>query len=132
MSKRNQYKRQQAQAVTQYQASVLPVQPVDKYSDAAAMARLATRAHPVDGRRHSGIVDATGTTNLTSATRSGRVYALHALNIQGPVLGKKINTGSNSYAQAKFTDWRWNMSIRESVMIGVNRHIEHDCQDPTE
>ena len=119
MNKRQANKRRLAQALTQYQASVLPVQPIDTYSDAAAMARLATRANHDGSRRHSGIVDATGVTNLTSATRSGRVYALHALNIQGPVLGKKSNTGSNSHAQAKFTEWRWNMTIQESADFGI-------------
>jgi hypothetical protein len=117
VSKRNQYKRQQAQAVTQYQVSVLPVQVADDYADAYTVASAAARAYVLaDGtgsRRHSGIVDATGVASLTSATT--------------PIKSAR----SNSQAQAKFTDWRWNMSIRESVMIGVNRHIEHDCEDPT-
>ena len=126
MNKRQANKRRLAQALTQYQTSVLPAKPakpVDNYSDALAVASAAGRAYVLPdgtgGRRHSGIVDATGVTNLTSATRSGRVYALHALNIQGPVLGKKINTGSRSYSEAKFTDWRWNMSIQESADFGI-------------
>ena len=116
MNKRQANKRRLAQAVTHFQASVLPAPAVDEYSDAAAVASLATRANHDGSRRHSGIVDATGTTNLTSATRSGWVYALHALNIQGAVLGEKINTGSRSQSESKRAalDPRWGMTTAES------------------
>jgi len=111
MSKRNQYKRKQALRAASYK--LLGTHGKDHTHavglmhcemcllDIPNIASAATRANHDGTRRHSGIVDATGVTNLTSATK--------------PIKSAR----SNSHSEAKFTDWRWNMTIQESVDFGI-------------
>jgi hypothetical protein len=72
-----------------------------RFRGSYAIASYATRAYVADGvgvRRHSGIVDATGTTNLTSATR----------------IAKSARSNSHSESKRSALDPRWGMTTAES------------------